>query len=55
VVIGDTIMDIEAGKSARCRTIGVLWGAMTMDDLSDAGADFLARNPKELEDIFKRL
>jgi pyrophosphatase PpaX len=55
VVIGDTVMDIKAGKSAKCRTIGVLWGAMSMDDLSLAGADFLARNPNELEDLFKKL
>jgi len=55
VVIGDTVMDIKAGKSANCRTIGVLWGAMSMDDLSDAGADYLARNPEELEELFKRI
>ena len=55
VVIGDTVMDIKAGKSANCRTIGVLWGAMSMDDLSDAGADYLARNPEVLVELFKRI
>jgi HAD superfamily hydrolase (TIGR01509 family) len=55
VVIGDTVMDIVAGKSANCRTIGVLWGAMSMDDLSDAGAEFLARSPSELEDILNNI
>ncbi|UCE35930.1 MAG: HAD family hydrolase [Thermoplasmata archaeon] len=55
VVIGDTSMDIAAGKKANCITIGVLWGAMSMDSLVSAGADFLARNPKELEGILKEL
>lgn len=55
VVIGDTTMDIIAGKNAGCRTIGVLWGAMSMDDLVEAGADFLARSPEELEGLLKKL
>jgi phosphoglycolate phosphatase len=55
VVIGDTVMDMEAGKEAKCRTIGVLWGAMSFDDLTNAKADFLARNPKELGELFERI
>lgn len=55
IMIGDTTMDIIAGKKANCRTIGVLWGAMSMDILSEAGVDFLARNPKELENLLKGL
>jgi pyrophosphatase PpaX len=55
MVVGDTTMDIVAGKNAGCKTIGVLWGAMSMDDLSDAGADFLARSPEELRDLLRKL
>jgi HAD superfamily hydrolase (TIGR01549 family) len=55
LVIGDTVMDIAAGKGANCRTIGVLWGAMSMDDLSDAGADYLARSTQELENLFESI
>ena len=55
IMVGDTTMDIIAGKKANCKTIGVLWGAMSMDKLSEAGVDFLARNPKELEDLLKYL
>lgn len=55
VLIGDTTMDIASGKSARCRTIGVLWGAMSMELLSEAGCDYLARNPKELEEILRKI
>ena len=55
LVIGDTVMDIEAGKEAKCRTIGVLWGAMSFDDLTKANADYLVRSPKELEELFERI
>jgi HAD superfamily hydrolase (TIGR01549 family) len=55
IMIGDTTMDIIAGKKANCITIGVLWGAMSMDILSEAGVDYLARNPKELENLLKDL
>ncbi len=55
VVVGDTTMDITAGKKAKCKTIGVLWGAQSMDVLAEAGADYLARSPEELEELLKRL
>jgi pyrophosphatase PpaX len=55
LVIGDTVMDMEAGRSANCMTIGVLWGAMSFDDLSNAKADFLARSPKELENLLEKI
>jgi phosphoglycolate phosphatase-like HAD superfamily hydrolase len=55
VMVGDTSMDIAAGKNANCRTIGVLWGAMSMDLLVEAEADFIARSPKELEVVLKNL
>lgn len=55
VMVGDTSFDILAGKNAGCHTIGVLWGAMTMDILVEAGADYLARNTEELLEILLRL
>jgi pyrophosphatase PpaX len=54
VMVGDTSMDILAGKNAGCGTIGVLWGAMTMDTLVEAGADYLARDTEELLEILNR-
>jgi pyrophosphatase PpaX len=54
VMVGDTSFDILAGKNAGCCTIGVLWGAMTMDILVEAGADYLARNTEELLEILNR-
>jgi pyrophosphatase PpaX len=55
VMIGDSAMDIVAGKDAQSITIGVLWGSASMDVLSDAQADFLARNPGELSELLKKL
>ena len=55
IMIGDTSMDIIAGKKAKCRTIGVLWGAMSIDDLMKAKVDYLARSPKELEGLLRKL
>jgi pyrophosphatase PpaX len=54
VMVGDTSFDIVAGRNAGCGTIGVLWGAMTMDILVEAGADYLARNTEELLEILNR-
>jgi phosphoglycolate phosphatase-like HAD superfamily hydrolase len=55
VMIGDSAMDIAAGNGAKCITIGVLWGSSSMDVLSDAEADYLARNPDELSELLKKL
>jgi len=55
VMIGDSAMDIAAGKGAKCITIGVLWGSSSMDVLSDAEADYLARNPDELSELLRKL
>ncbi|MGB5870773.1 MAG: HAD-IA family hydrolase, partial [Albidovulum sp.] len=38
VMIGDTTFDIEMGKAAGVRTIGVGWGYHPTDALLDAGA-----------------
>jgi HAD superfamily hydrolase (TIGR01549 family) len=55
LVIGDTTMDITAGRNAKCKTIGVLWGAMSLDELESSGVDYLARNPMELKDLLERI
>lgn len=55
VMVGDTSMDIKAGKNAGCITIGVLWGAMSMDCLVEAEVDYLARNPEELNEILNKI
>lgn len=49
--IGDEIRDVEAGKKAGVRTIGVSWGYNTREALRRGNPDFLIDSPKELEKI----
>lgn len=39
VMVGDTHLDIEAGKANRMATIGVTWGYGSREELEKAGAD----------------
>lgn len=41
VMVGDTTFDIEMGRAAGMRTIGVGWGYHRPADLRDAGADLV--------------
>ena len=50
--IGDEIRDIEAGKKAGVKTIGVSWGYNTREALQKHKPDFLIDSPHELEKIF---
>ncbi len=51
-MIGDRHMDIEGARHHRMRSIGVLWGFGSEDELRDAGADALALAPAELPALF---
>ena len=48
VIIGDTTFDMEMGKSAGTKTIGVTWGYHHRDELRGAGADILIDDYSEL-------
>jgi phosphoglycolate phosphatase len=48
VIIGDTTFDIEMGKSAGTKAIGVTWGHHDNDELLAAGADILVDSYAEL-------
>lgn len=41
VMVGDTTFDIEMGRAAGFRTVGVSWGYHPTADLHDAGADIV--------------
>ena len=45
LMIGDTTVDIRAGKSAGAQTVGVLCGFGTEDELIRAGADLILPTP----------
>ncbi len=48
VIIGDTTFDMEMGKAAGTKTIGVTWGYHHRDELRGAGADILINDYAEL-------
>lgn len=57
VMIGDTTFDIEMGRAAGVRTLGVTWGYHDAADLRAAGADMLvdgfAAVPAALEELWE--
>ena len=53
VMIGDTVYDIHMGVAVGCKTIGVGWGYHPLDELRDAGADYLVETMDELHTVLK--
>lgn len=52
LMIGDTTVDIRAGKAAGAQTVGVLCGFGTERELTRAGADLILHSTADLIDIF---
>lgn len=50
VMIGDRAGDVRAAKANGLRSIGVLWGYGSEQELVDAGVEILCRTPLELAD-----
>jgi HAD superfamily hydrolase (TIGR01509 family) len=50
VMIGDTVVDIRAGRSAGAQTVGVLCGFGEEAELRNAGADLIVNSPLDLVD-----
>ena len=51
LVVGDAGVDILMGKSAGCMTCGVTYGNGTIDELNDAGADYVIGSFAELQNV----
>jgi len=51
LMIGDTIVDIRAGKAAGAQTVGVLCGFGEKEELERRGADLILENTAELADV----
>lgn len=49
--VGDTSGDVEAGKYAHVKTIGISWGFQDKSLLSKSDPDFLIDNILEIKDI----
>ncbi|KKB77917.1 hypothetical protein VW35_12265 [Devosia soli] len=55
VIIGDTTYDIEMGKAAGTKAIGVTWGHHDTDELLAAGADILVDSYADLPAAIKHV
>lgn len=55
VIIGDTTFDIEMGKAAGAKAIGVTWGHHDNHELLAAGADTLVENFADLPAAIKQV
>ena len=57
VIIGDTVFDLEMGKAAGTKTIGVSWSYHDVRDLRKAGADVLVEDyadlPAAIDDLLE--
>lgn len=49
VMIGDRSADVQAAKANGLRSIGVLWGYGSEQELTGAGADLIFRTPSDLK------
>jgi N-acetyl-D-muramate 6-phosphate phosphatase len=52
LMIGDTTVDIRAGKAAGAQTIGVLSGFGEEEELRQLGADFILNSTSDLPQLF---
>jgi phosphoglycolate phosphatase len=51
LMVGDTTVDIRAGRAAGAQTIGVLCGFGTQRELERAGADLIVSSTADLAEI----
>jgi len=54
IMVGDHALDIETGRRAGVRTVGVLTGAGTVESLRAAGADLVLADLAELAELLLR-
>ena len=54
VMIGDTVFDMHMAGAAQVPAVGVDWGYHESAELLAAGAVFVARNPRELQEFLLR-
>ncbi len=55
VIIGDSWHDARAGKSAGMRTIAVLWGYGTRENLTPESPDYFVQEPTEILNILAKM
>lgn len=47
-MIGDEIRDVQAGKKAGLRTIGVTWGLQSLEGIKKANPEYIAKKPADI-------
>jgi pyrophosphatase PpaX len=52
IFIGDSPLDVRAGREAGVTTAAALWGAGSRESLEAAGPDFLLEQPTQLRAVF---
>lgn len=55
VIVGDTSFDMELGRNAGVRRVGVAWGYHPREELRDAGAERIADRFEEIPDLTRNL
>ena len=53
VVVGDHIIDVQAGKRVGMRTVGVLTGRTKKEEFEKAGADYILREASEVNKLLE--
>jgi phosphoglycolate phosphatase len=53
MMIGDTSFDMAMAKAAGVTAVGVAWGYHAPEELIAAGADFVAKHPRDVADYMK--
>jgi len=51
LMVGDHLIDVQAGKGAGMKTIGVLTGRISKEEFEKAGADYILRDVSEVSEL----
>lgn len=52
--VGDTAVDMQTASAAGLTKIGVLWGFRTLEELQQANADFIIKEPLEIVSLLHK-
>jgi phosphoglycolate phosphatase len=53
MMVGDHIIDIQAGKRVGMKTVGVLTGRTKKEEFESAGADYVLRDASEVDKLME--
>jgi phosphoglycolate phosphatase len=53
VMVGDHIIDVQAGKRVGMKTVGVLTGRTKKEEFEQAGADYILREASEVCELLE--